>query len=262
MEQQVNSNESSEKVSKTEQSPVEAHPAGDTSKSFISKQLMAVVLILVGAIGVVLYIVSEKDGQQNIFAVTGDVSEISITVDGNKVPDADIERAITQAQQAAVQQGLDPNDSEVRAQIETQALDVLINTQLLRQAADEEGITVTSEQIDEQVLILEGQFGGSEAFQAQLDSLGLTNENVRTDLEEQISIDTYIRGTDEFTELTVTDNEANEAYATFLLQNPEMPPFEEIAEEIKAQLLTQKQQIAVATVIDRLRTDAEIETSI
>lgn len=231
-------------------------------KKFLSMQHIIALVVVCAAIAVSLYLWSNKTESTNVLEATSAYPEVVATVNGEEVQGSELEKSVAQSQQRAVQQGLDPKDPAIKAQIESEAMDVLVNTKLLLQASKEEGITVTPEQIDEQIALLQTQFGGAEGFQTQLDTLGIPQDVLRSDLESQIAIETYLKATDEFTTVgTVSDADIAEAYAGFLTQNPELPPLTEISDQIKAQLESEKQQTATGAVIERLRADAKIEVT-
>ena len=236
-----------------------------TTETKVNPSRQIVIAVAVGLIAVVIAFLlgSGKIGPNNglLGGADTDTAGITISINGTEIPAEEIAKAVAQAKQVAVQQGLDPNTPEVRAQIEQQVTAMLINAELLSQAAEDADVDVTDAQIDEQIAALGAQFGGSEAFQAQLETFGLSEAELREDIAEQIAIDTYLQATDGFANIEVTDEEVQEAYDSFFAQNPNLPAFEEISAQIKEQLVSQKQQLAAQVVIEQLRTEAEIEAS-
>lgn len=181
------------------------------------------------------------------------------TVNGEEVPRSVLNENIDRAAGLAVEQGVDPNDPTVRSQIESQALTSVINTTLLIQAAREGDITVTDAQIDEQITLLESQYGGAEALGTAMQNVGIDSGSLREDIREQLLVDQYVRQSEEFTSISATEEEAIDAYQRVSSQNPDIPPFEEVAEQIQQQLIAQKQQLAVEEIISRLRAVATID---
>jgi foldase protein PrsA len=76
--------------------------------------------------------------------------------------------------------GSDEATPEQQAEV-AQAMSALITLEVLSEAAEDEGIEVTEEDVDAELAeVVETAFGGDpEAFQAQLDQAGLTEDTVR-----------------------------------------------------------------------------------
>ena len=192
-------------------------------------------------------------------ATATEYPDVVAVVNGEDVTSSDFVLSVNQVTQTATQQGADPSDPAVKAQIEGQAMDVLINTVLLRQAADASGITVTPEQIDAELSNITAQYESPEAFDAALTEFGLSNEDVRSDLEEKLVIDQYLQSNDAVAAVTVSDAEVQDMYDTLSAQGTGLPSLEEIRQPLEEQLLAQKQQQLISDVINGLREAAEID---
>lgn len=253
-----------EEVAQPGEGPAVVEMAMTPKKKAPMGTYLVIGLAVIVVLGFVLISVSgPKDVDDTVVpALVGEYPDVVAIVNGEEVSSALLTKSVTQSEQIAQQNGLDITDAAVRAQIDSQALEILLNTTLLSQAATAAGIFASEEQITEQITVLEAQFGGPEGLQAQLDSLAISEEDLRVDLATQISIQTYLEGAEEFQGLTVTQEEIEEAYGVYLLENPELPPLEEIASQIEELLLGQKQQDASNLLIERLRTEAVIETRV
>jgi FKBP-type peptidyl-prolyl cis-trans isomerase (trigger factor) len=162
-----------------------------------------------------------------------------------------------------VQQGFDPaTDPEVRTEVEKQAITVMVNTVLMIQAATEAGFTVTEEAVSAEIANLETQFGGAEQLASALVAAGLTDSLMREDLKDQLLVDQFIKSSPEWLAVAVSDADVRAFYDTVASSTPDIPPFEEVAAEARAQLESQKQQEATAAVIERIRADSTIEMKI
>lgn len=181
-------------------------------------------------------------------------------VNGQEVSLADFQQSYDQAAAIAAQQGFDPaTNEEVRAEIEKQAIAVAVNTTLLTQAALAAGIEATDEAVQAEVTQLETQFGGVEQLATALAGAGLDDAAMRADLREQILVEAFITSSPEWEAIAVTDAEVQALYDEVAAVNEEVPPFAEVEMQVRAQLLSQKQEEATNALIERMRADAEIE---
>jgi len=188
--------------------------------------------------------------------------EVIAEINGEEVTKSEFEEIYNQALGAAEQQGLDTSDPAVLQQVEDRAIDLMVNTKLLVQAARDSGASASESAIDEQLAQLESQFGSAEALQARVDELGLTQEELREDVSEQLLVDDFLQETDEFSSVSVSDEDVQAFYENLQGQLEDAPPLSEITEDIRAQLEAQAEQAASGDVVDRLREDAEIDIRI
>ena len=205
----------------------------------------------------------QKPAAATVIAPTAaDYPAVVAVINGEEVPGSELAQSAAQAEQTAVQQGLDPKDPQVRGEIDTQAMDVLINTHLLSQAAKAAGIVISDTDVQTQITQLETQYGGADALHKQMTTLGISDESLRADIKTQLAIEAYLKTTPEFSSITVTDAEVSSAYDTYSAQNAQLPPLDQISSQIKDQLTTQKQQTATGVIIDKLRASAQIEKKV
>ena len=109
--------------------------------AMIKQYAIACGIILVMAGGVTYVLEQQGRIQTHVFdKVTALVNPVpvAVVVNGVKIPLSDYEKNKTQLEQAAMQNGSDVSSSSTQEQIKGQALDVLINTELLRQEATKE----------------------------------------------------------------------------------------------------------------------------
>lgn len=78
---------------------------------------------------------------------------------------------------------------QARPQIRASVLSQMILTEAILQSAEEEGIEVTDEQIDEQRTQLEQQAGGADALQEQIDVLGFSDQELDQELRSLAVLD-------------------------------------------------------------------------
>jgi parvulin-like peptidyl-prolyl isomerase len=95
---------------------------------------------------------------------------------------ADYERALGQYEADLPLRGLDPASPEGQAELaraRSWILDFMITEELIVQAAEKAGVTVSDEEVDAVMAEMVAENGGEEAFQAKLENLGETYETHR-----------------------------------------------------------------------------------
>lgn len=184
------------------------------------------------------------------------------TINGTEISTIEYENSINAVTQEFTQQGFDTSSPEAQEQIQNDALNRLINTELLLQAAAADGYTVDEEKINEQLATLTAQFGGEDALNTQLEVLQLTPEMVREDIYQQLLVDAYLADQETITTITVTEDEIVSFYGDLREQYGEqLPELAEIRDRIQADITTQKQQTVLSEILADLRADATIVTN-
>lgn len=145
------------------------------------------------------------------------------------------------------------------AQLKEQTVTDLVNTVLIRQTAIAEGYAATDAEIDAEISAITEGAGGAEAFAAQLDQAGVSQEEVRRQVGEQLAMNAYVQEAAAIEGITVTDAEITSFYEQVTAGDSEAPALEEIRAQIEAQIEAQKQQERIAALIAELRADADIQ---
>ena len=183
-------------------------------------------------------------------------------VNGERLMAEDLSAGVEQLEQAAAAQGLDLNDPAVRTEIDTQAREMLVNTTLLKQAAAAGGIIIEESAVTARIDELAASAGGLDLLLERLQEFGITQEQLTLDITEELTIRALL---DEvvFAEL---DLAISEAEITFVYQGAvdangaeNIPPLEEVRDQIAAQLSQAAEQAALDTYLQTLRADADIE---
>jgi len=115
-------------------------------------------------------------------ASTDDVA----TVNGESITRAEYENILdmAKAQNPTAFEGSE--DSTLIISYERSILDSLIENELIRQAAIKEGAEVTDEEIDAQVDEIVASFDDEDTFNAALESAGMTMDDLRTNVRDQL----------------------------------------------------------------------------
>lgn len=223
-------------------------------RNMLMGALGIIILLAIGA-GVYLYM----NGSMPFGAFGGKVVAV---VNDREISRERLTESVDRTLALAVSQGVNTDDPAIREQVEAQALTSVVNTVLLIQAAENAGLTVSKEEVDAQVTQLEAQYGGREALMSAMAEVGIDDAMLRDDIREQLIVDQFIRQSEEFTGVTIEEAELIEAYQRVSANNQDVPPFADVKETIRQQLLAQKQQQAAGAIVERLRAEANIEIKI
>jgi len=158
---------------------------------------------------------------------------------------------------------IEGNEEEIRES----ALNQIINTRIIVQNAINENLAPSDEELDEEyetfVAELKQHYDTDDVDEifSQFD----TNEaEVKEDLRTDITIQNYIDKN--ITVDDVSDEELQQAYDEYeeYLKSieEEVPPFEDVSELLKQQVVNDKQTQAERELIERLRENSEIEVMI
>lgn len=190
------------------------------------------------------------DGQDS------DVPEVS--VNGVSVPSSDLVFGIEQQLQIAGSQGADINDEEVKNIVQTQAIDLLVNTELLQQAAKARGIIVSGEEVSARIVELEVDSGGAEVLDQRIEELGLNRKVFERDIKSEMVVLRLLEAVVAESPVVVTEEEVQAVYANAVNSGATVPPIEEVRSAIEAQI---KEQKVIEAYITDLREAADIEIS-
>jgi peptidyl-prolyl cis-trans isomerase SurA len=252
-------------ASEAEVSTTAPAAVSDVKKQMLTQYGIATLIILIMGAGLVYAL--EQQGRINtgvfekISAVVNPAPAAAV-VNGAKITKAEYDKNLTQLQTAATAQGADVTDEAVQSEIKKQAIDVLINTELLRQAAFADGAMVTDEQIEARYQEIVTSIGGEEQLAAKMAELSITEEGLRKDIEGEILIQGHLSKSVDTSSATISEKEITDAYTQIsgtAAAGVTVPPLEEIKTQLEAQLKTNKEQELVNAYITKLREGATIE---
>jgi parvulin-like peptidyl-prolyl isomerase len=252
--------------SETESAKVEATyvPAEEAQKTKSKTGMYVTAIVIVVVTLLVVLFMLEKEGRSSTglfdsYLASEENGAVVAVVGGEEITGQDLNTSIQQFSQAAVAQGVDISTPEVAADIRSQALEVLVNTTLLSQAAQEQGIEVTDEAVAERLDTIQAEIGGEEALQTRIDELGLTRSDLEEDIREEIAIQTLLDSLFVEEEITVTDEEIQEVYNAAGGAEADLPPLETVREQIEAQVRSTKEQAVIDAYLNTLKANVEIE---
>lgn len=198
------------------------------------------------------------------------IPDVVAVVDEEEISgDAFAENYEAQFQQLTMQAAMAGQEPD-QDQLKEQALEMMINSELLVDEAEEQGFSASDEDVDEYLADMAeaNQVESSDALMEELEAQGLSEERIREDLHSQVMIDQVVDTLDveepseeELQEMYDAQVEQLEAMNEQVEeeQAQEAPSFEELEPELEQQVTQQNENEAIATLLDDLRADAEIE---
>lgn len=270
------------KVEETEKENTEATPVatdnsaeeeGATFASTIAsikakwnKRYTYTVVAIVAAALVVaaLLFVMERQGRVE----TGLFGPIHRLVDTNtavaKVNDGtvskyDLDVSMTQLAAGFTAQGADAESEEVKSEIQTQAMDMLVNTELLKQEASAQGIEITDEDVATRLEKLKTDVGGEDALKQRMAEFNVSEKILHRDIKNELTIQALLETVFKEKKVEVTEEEIVAFYKEAGGEKAGLPELEAVRPQIEQQLRSTKEQEVVIAYIEELRAKAEIE---
>lgn len=173
-----------------------------------------------------------------------DLDEILLIINGQDITAEEV--AIVQFQ--LQQQGIQATQEQAIEQI-------IVNTVLI-QKVEEEGITVSSEQAEEELIqMLETQGFSLEDLQQDLAAQGISYEATLEDFKERVAVNMLLEMNTDSSSIEISQEEIEEFYSLFAAQAGEdAPSLEEldnlIEEELRQQQLRELQNQFIDTLIE------------
>ena len=213
-----------------------------------------------------------------LITACGGRDTVVATVNGEEILeselDASVDQMVSSAKQQYAQFGMDLDmESEegqmMLVQIKTQALENLIQQEVLMQAAEEAGYTVSDEELDTEIGGIKAQFTTEEEFEEALEANGFTPESYRKRLKAELMISEFFQAQIETKE--VSEEEIEAYYNDYVEQLEEhnedaeeeeireIREFDDIKDDIEEQLIQEDRQAQIGELIETLMAKADIE---
>jgi len=231
------------------------------SKSSLKFYLLSFLAVALVALVVVYQL--EKEGRSGTsffssFIEKQESNKVVAVINGEEIINKDLETSINQFGQMAAAQGLDITTEENRAGIRQQSLDVLINTELLKQSARNRGISVSAEEVENRIEEIRIELGGEEILSGRMAELGIDMTKLRSDIMDEILIQTLLEEIFAEEDIQISDEEVLAVYEEAGGAEAGLPEIEQVRAQIIAQLKSSKEQGIVDSYLMQLRADADI----
>ncbi len=225
--------------------------------------MVAVILV----IGTGLLFLLEKEGRINTGLFSGVIGKMeagqsAATVNGVKISKEEFDSSLKQLSEMSTAEGIDVTQPDVVAGLRSQAIETLINGELLRQTAIDQGVTVSPDEIEKRFTEIKDGIGGAETLAAKMAEFGVTEESLRRDIENEFLIQGLFDKAIDSDGIDVTEEEIGTLYAEAGGEGAGLPPLSEVREQIVAQIRFDKEQVLINSYIQGLRTASEVEIHI
>ena len=215
----------------------------------------------------------EGGAQQAPEADVSDVPDVVATVNGQEITkDEFISVYESQFQQMAMQQQTTGEEVD-EAALKDQVANQLVDNQLLLKGATDAGIKATDADVDATLeeIAKQNGLGSADEVVSALEQQGMSEEDVRKDAASQFTLTSFVEQKADIQE--PTDEELQAQYDQLVAQQsqgggqqqpqgdgqqPEVPPFEEVKEQLAQQAITQQQNEAAGTIAAELREAGDV----
>ena len=227
--------------------------------------IAAVVLVLIALLGVVFLM--EQQGRLNTGIFDGAQAALSknkavATVNDGKISQYDLDVSMSQIATGAAAQGADVESAEIKSEIQTQALDMLVNTELLKQEAAARGIEISGEDVEARLETLKTDVGGAEVLEQRMKEFNIDEKTLRRDIKNELTIQKLLEQIFVEKTVAVTEEEVLAFYEQAGGVEAGLPALDEVRAQIETQIKTSKEQEVVTAYIEELRAKATIEVLI
>jgi hypothetical protein len=209
-------------------------------------------IIVLAAVLVGGWMLFMKDGQPTI---TTEDDAVAATVNGEEITGEEVRAQIEKITAYQNTKFFQMSD-EARQTVYNEALDTLIQAEVLAQTVKAAGVSVSSEAIDASVQAAADAVGGMEALEAQLAAQGEDLKQFRRDVKAGLLNQAYFDATLPLTEITVSDGEIQTQFDTWVKNateaNEEIPTMETARSIIENEIRGLKREEMIREHIDTL----------
>ncbi|MCA9360762.1 SurA N-terminal domain-containing protein [Candidatus Nomurabacteria bacterium] len=224
--------------------------------------VISIAIVIVIILGVLFQLEKEGRSSTNFFGTylaNQEANRVVAVVNGEDLLNKNLEISIEQFNQMAIAQGVDISSEDTKAKIHKQSLEVLVNTELLKQAAAERGLSISDEQVDTRLEEIKTELGGEEVLNEKMNSLGIGVEKLQEDVKDELLIKVLLDEVFSENNINVTEEEISDVYNQAGGEEAGLPALEDVTDQIAEQIRTSKEQEVVDTYLAELRATAEIE---
>ena len=187
--------------------------------------------------------------------------EVVATVDG-EITAYDLAISQEQISAAARAQGVDLTDPASQQSIRDQAIEMLVNTELLRQEAERRGLSVTEEEVTARYETLVSEVGGEEVLAERMGEFGVSEDILFRDIRNELTIQKLLDEVFAETEISVSDEDIAAFYESAGGVDAGLPPLEEVRDQIEQQLMSSEEQTVITNFVENLREEASVDIQI
>jgi hypothetical protein len=253
--------ESTESVA--EETPVEEKTtASPEKKSLVRVYALAILIVLIVLAGVLFKLEKEDRSSTNLFGTLIEYQANNVVVarvNGADIINSELDNSIEQFSQLAIAQGVDMSGEEAQIEVRTQALDVLVNTTLLKQEAKERGLSIEDADVASRIQEITNELGGEEVLNERMEVLGIDATKLQSDVKEELLIRGLLDLVFAESDISVTEEEVVAVYESAGGADAGLPALEEVREQVEAQIISSKEQVVIDSLLENLKEESEVE---
>lgn len=137
------------------------------------------------------------------------------------------------------------------------ALDAIVDQELIRQNAEEVGISVSEEEVDQEFNELKEM--NEEQVTNYLEKYHLEEDAFKSQISHALYHEKYV---DSEISVSVSDEELEEVYEELKENNDELPEFGEIEDQLRSEMTAHRAQEKLMDIVTELKEEATIEMKI
>lgn len=179
--------------------------------------------------------------------------EVVAVINGNEVTGEVYNLVYAQLKLQSSYMGEETDIEEVKEA----TMESLIDREIVYQQAKEEGIEITKEVAESEFTTMKEE--NEETLQTLLDQYQITEDGFKEQLRFELTMNEYL--TQEI-KVSVSDEEVQEFYDEAKEEDGEIPEFDEVKDQIKANMREEKTILALQEKVDEVKETAEIERKI
>ncbi len=241
-----------EQETKTEQIPA-------SDKKNNNLVVIAIIILLALAGGAYYYFHQQNSDDQ---AINNGGGAVVATVNGTELTREEYSRNVNQLAGVYASQGIDTSNEQNMLAIQQEVLDTMINRQLILDAAANERLNVSDEEVETGFQEIVTNLGGEENLASALVSAGLDESTLRENIGTDLILQKFVNSHASLDNIVITDEEAETFYNSVKETNPEIGELSDLLEALKSQLALQKQQEQINELLNTLRSEADIQISL
>lgn len=220
--------------------------------------------ILLFVVGLVLAACStapSEEGKKEEDKSEENKSEVVATVNGEEITRDYYETQLEAIKTSYKNQGMniDDLDDDMKKQMEESVLDQIINTEVLLQTAEDEGVAVEQSEVDAELEGLKSQFQDEAQYKEALEANNVSEDTLKEQLKDELTITKYLDT--QIGEIKASAEEVEAAYEEYKAQvesqEQKAEELEAIQPQIEQQVIAQKKNEEVSKIIEKLRKENE-----
>ncbi len=217
--------------------------------------ILVAVFILILIISLAFFYIKKSESP-----LSGTGSVVIATVNGDKIFKNDYD-AVFKRLNPQIEQSGQSNNKEYLDKVKIQIINGLINDKLLLQNAKKSEITVSEDEVIQELQSITERVGGEENLKNEMLKEGLTKEKLKEDIKNQIFVQKYLLANIDFNSPSVSEEEIKAFYDRASEGQEGVPNLEVVSSQIKDQITKDKRQKLINDFLDKLRATADINIS-